>query len=236
MANNPSPHGAFITGTDTGVGKTLVTVAIGHALKQRGLSIAALKPIASGGIMTPHGLRNDDAVLLQQQLCPQLDYAQINPYCLALPVSPHLAARAAGITIDLQQLQQHCHQIIASHDFTLIEGVGGWRVPLTEAGDSIADLACMLNLPVILVVGLRLGCLNHALLTADAIERSGLPFAGWVANILTVDMGMLDANIATLQQMLPAPLLGTVPHLSQGRIDDDAALATYLDITALSDR
>jgi len=233
VAAKRAPRGFFITGTDTGVGKTLVTVAIGHALKQHGLNIAALKPIASGGVMTPYGLRNDDALLLQQQLCPQLDYQQVNPCCLALPASPHLAARHAGISIDLDRIQRHCLQLADSHDHTLIEGIGGWRVPLTDQGDSVSDLALRLHLPVILVVGLRLGCLNHALLTAEAIKHTGLPLAGWVANQISVDMMLSAKNIDTLQRMLPAPLLGAIPYLDACQLEDHPAIAARLDITPL---
>lgn len=219
----------FITGTDTGVGKTLVAAALLHAARELGLSTAALKPVAAGCEATPEGLRNDDALLLQSLVSEPLVYEQINPVALAPAIAPHIAAVEAKRALSVERLSGYCRAVLGSADLTLVEGAGGWRVPLNRS-ETLADLARLLKLPVILVVGMRLGCLNHALLTAEAVQRDGLPLAGWVANTLDGDMPRLEENIASLAQRLPAPCLGVVPRLDQV---SPAALARYLDTAPL---
>lgn len=222
--------GFFITGTDTGVGKTLVSCVLLHALRARGLRAAGMKPVASGCEQTPAGLRNADALALQAASSSPPDYATLNPYAFAPAIAPHLAAQAAGVTMDFARITS-CYQALARQaDAVVVEGAGGWRVPLGPSGD-MADLAAALGLPVILVVGLRLGCLNHARLSAEAIRTRGLPLAGWVANALDPDMAERAANVATLIQTLPAPCLGQLPY--QATIGPAAALAQRLDMDLL---
>lgn len=202
----------FVTGTDTGVGKTQVAVALLQAAADQGLSTAALKPLAAGCEVTPDGLRNDDALQLQAVVNPPLMYEQINPVAFEPAIAPHIAALESRRAISVSRLEGYCRGVLGQADFTLVEGAGGWRVPLNPA-ETLADLARALGLPVILVVGVRLGCLNHALLTAEAIARDGLPLAGWVANTLDPDMDRLGENIDALGQRLRAPCLGVVPRL-----------------------
>ncbi len=203
--------GYFITGTDTGCGKTEVTLLMMQQLQRQGLRVQGMKPVASGGAPTPAGLRNEDASRIRTQGSNPLPYDQINPYCYAPPIAPHLAAAQAGRPIELKPIVAAFDQIAASADRVLVEGVGGWAVPL---GDELmlADLTAALKLPVILVVGLRLGCLNHALLSAQAIANSGCELAGWVANATDPQMPFRAENIATLEGLIPAPLLATVPY------------------------
>lgn len=209
-------HGYFVTGTDTGIGKTHVCLTLLQALAARGLSTVAMKPIASGCQATDLGLRNDDALQLQQAATIALAYEQVNPYALAEAIAPHLAALACGIHIDLESLLLQFNHIAAQADVVIVEGVGGWLVPLSEQ-HTIADLAAGMALPVILVVGIRLGCINHALLTTSVMrDRNDCPpLAGWVANVIDPDMAAIDENIATLQQYIEAPLLGTLPWNKQ---------------------
>ncbi|TJY58952.1 dethiobiotin synthase [Sinimarinibacterium sp. CAU 1509] len=200
----------FVTGTDTGVGKTRVAVAVLTALRQRGLRACGYKPVASGCIRTPDGLRNDDALALQAASTPGLRYAQINPLALEPAIAPHLAARQAGIEIRLDQLDRAHAELEADHDWIVVEGAGGWSVPLNDT-QTIGDWVACRQWPVLLVVGMRLGCINHALLSADAIEaRTAL--AAWVANTLPPAMPMLEDNIESLRARLPAPLWGVVPE------------------------
>ena len=204
----------FITGTDTDAGKTLVASGLLALARRQGLTTLGLKPVASGCRMHAEGLRNDDALALQGQTHPEVDYATINPFAYAPAIAPHLAARQAGETLRLSALTDAMAAPLASgRDLTLVEGAGGWRVPLNEAED-LSDLARVLQLPVILVVGLRLGCISHARLTAEAIQAQGLHLAGWVANGISSDFEQADDNLATLAHHLPAPCLGRVPHLT----------------------
>ena len=201
-------RGYFITGTDTGIGKTRVAVALLHALRRRGRPALGFKPVASGCDTTAAGLRNADALALQAASVRALPYSQVNPYAFAAPVAPHLAAAQTGTVIDVQRI---CDGIAALRPaWVVVEGVGGWQVPLNER-ETVADLATALGLPVILVVGLRLGCLNHALLTAAAIDTHGVPLAGWVANQVDPTFAEADANVRSLQARLDAPLLGYLP-------------------------
>lgn len=202
----------FVTGTDTGVGKTFISAGLLLAAKARGLSTAALKPVAAGCETTPEGLRNEDAVLLQSVITQPLVYEQINPIALEPAIAPHIAAQQARRVLSVDRLAGFCRGVLNQADFTLVEGAGGWRVPL-NAAETLADLARVLQLPVILVVGIRLGCINHAMLTAEAITRDGLPLAGWIANVIDSEMPCQQENILSLQQRLAAPCLGVVPYL-----------------------
>lgn len=204
----------FVTGTDTDVGKTVIAAGLLVAANARGLRTLALKPVAAGAIQTGQGLRNDDALLLKSRMSVSLSYEQVNPVVFEPAIAPHLAARQAGRGITVSQLAGYCRgTLMTPHDFALVEGAGGWRVPLSDR-ETLAGLARELNLKVVLVVGMKLGCLNHALLTAEAILRDGLTLAGWVANTPAQTMPCLDENIETLKAFLPAPCLGMVPYLA----------------------
>lgn len=201
----------FVTGTDTGVGKTTVSCALLAAANAQGLRTLALKPLAAGAEAGPEGLRNEDALALMAAMSESLSYEEVNPVCLPAPLSPHLAARAAGRRVSVQQLAGFCRGTLTRRaDLALVEGAGGWRVPVSDR-ELFSELPRQLGLPVLLVVGLRLGCLNHAILTAEAVVRDGLRLAGWVGNVLDPAMGDLDGNISTLTAMLPAPCLGILP-------------------------
>jgi dethiobiotin synthetase len=204
--------GYFITGTDTGVGKTAVALGLMQLLQTQGQVVAGMKPVASGCALTPAGLRNEDALQLQRQSSVELDYSLVNPYAFAPAIAPHIAAQQAGVQIEMDSIRSAFTRITRQVDVVVVEGVGGWEVPLTEH-ETLADLARLLRLPVILVVGLRLGCLNHALLSAAAISRAGLPLAGWVANRLPPQPDCVEENIKTLKSRISAPLLGVVPVL-----------------------
>jgi len=205
-------NGYFITGTDTNVGKTWVSLGIIEALKQQGKNVGVMKPVSAGCEQTAAGLRNEDAVQLQQHSNIELDYDLINPYAFEPAIAPHIAAASEGVRIDIETLNQKLQRIEKQSDCVVAEGAGGWLVPLNDF-QTMADLAKRFQLPVILVVGMRLGCLNHALLSVEAIRATGLPLVGWVANQVSVEMNCLDENIATLQQMIDAPMLGQIPHL-----------------------
>ncbi|MFC0266472.1 dethiobiotin synthase [Kushneria aurantia] len=226
--------GFFITATDTDAGKTLIGCALLHAAAQRGLTTAAGKPVASGSAMTRAGLRNADALALQAQCRPPLPYEAINPVALAPPIAPHIAAREAGVALDVERLAAPMRALLARRaGLTLIEGAGGWRVPL-NARECLSSLAIALALPVILVVGVRLGAINHARLTLEAIRRDGLPVAGWVANLIDPDMARGEDNLAALDDGLSvqggAPCLGVVPPLATATA---RAAADQLDLDAL---
>lgn len=202
----------FVAGTDTGVGKTLVSAALLEAANARQLKTLGLKPVAAGCEEVDGELYNEDALILQRAASIKLPYEQVNPLRLRSPVSPHIAANQDGKSPSVDRIAGSCLEALSiSHDFAVIEGAGGWRVPINDC-ETMATLAFQLGLPVILVVGLRLGCLNHALLTAEAIERDGLMLAGWVANTIDPHMLALNENIATLRASFSAPCLGVLPH------------------------
>lgn len=201
-------RGYFITGTDTGIGKTRVAVALLHALRQQGRSALGFKPVASGCAATADGLRNADALALQAAGARALPYSFVNPYAFAAPIAPHLAAARDGVVIDIGRIRDDIASVCT--EWAVVEGVGGWLVPL-NARETVADLAAALGLPVVLVVGLRLGCLNHALLTAAAIRARGVPLAGWVANLIDPAFADAPGNIEVLQARLDAPLLAQLP-------------------------
>lgn len=220
----------FIAGTDTDVGKTTVACGLLNAARGCGLSTAAIKPVASGCQRTAEGLRNGDALALLGECSPALAYAEVNPFAFEPAIAPHLAAREAGVTLTVEALLPPARRMLARRaDFALVEGAGGWRVPLSGR-ESLSDLAVALGLPVILVVGVRLGCISHAVLTAEAIARDGLPLAGWVANLIDPHTSRLADNLATLAERLPAPCLGKVPRLAEAA---PAAVAAHLDLAPL---
>ncbi|HYE36160.1 dethiobiotin synthase [Methylocaldum sp.] len=199
-----------MTGTDTGVGKTIVTVGLMRLLKGAGLSVAGMKPVAAGAFLQDGRLVNEDALLLQANASVRLDYNQVNPFVFEPPVSPHIAAKKAGQEIDLQHIRRAYEEVAKVADCVVVEGVGGWEVPLNER-QRVADLARVLGLPVLLVVGLRLGCLNHALLTQRAIENSGVSCIGWIANQIERDFLFSAENLETLENSLNWPLLTALP-------------------------
>lgn len=220
----------FIAGTDTDVGKTTVAAGLLHAAQLAGLSTLGAKPVASGCEVTTKGLRNSDALALMAQSTVKLPYERINPFAFEPAIAPHLAAREAGVDLTVQGLLGPMRAVLAQQaDFTLIEGAGGWRVPLSHHAN-LSDLAMALKLPVILVVGVRLGCINHALLSAEAIARDGLQLAGWVANIVDSRTSRLEENLASLAERLPAPCLGRVPRLKPATAE---AVAEHLQIDLL---
>lgn len=222
----------FIAGTDTEVGKTLVSCALLHAANQQGMATLGLKPIAAGCEETPEGLRNEDAVALSEAATIKLSYEQINAVALKSAIAPHIAADQENRRLQVDRIVGICRgAMMTPHDFCVVEGAGGWRVPLSPAA-SMSNLAQALDLPVILVVGIRLGCLNHALLTAEAIRNDRLRLAGWVANVVSPEMAEIDANIATLDTLLPCPRLGKIPFEPQ--INSEIA-AEYLDINKLQE-
>ena len=221
-----SHRGYFITGTDTGVGKTAVTLGLMAHLQAQGQSVAAMKPVASGCERTSAGLRNDDALQLQRQSSVALPYALVNPYAFEPPIAPHIAAARAGEIIAIRTIRAACAEIAGKADRVLVEGVGGWQVPLND-DEFLADLVRALELEVILVVGIRLGCLNHALLTAASIEASGCTPAGWVANCLPPGTAFAEENINTLKSRLSFPFLGEIPvmeHVEPGRVAECLSL------------
>jgi dethiobiotin synthetase len=214
----------FVTGTDTGVGKTLVTAGLLRRLRESGLRVAGMKPIAAGSVAGPEGPANDDALLLQAESSVRHPYATVNPWLFEPAIAPHIAADEAGITIDVTRISAAFETLRAVADVVLAEGAGGFLVPL-DARRSCAEIPVLLRMDVILVVGLRLGCLNHALLTAEAIAARGLALAGWVGNHIDPGFARFDANVATLEARIAAPCLGIVAHMAK---PDVAAAAAAL--------
>ena len=206
-----STRGLFVTGTDTGVGKTVIACALVRSLAARGERVGVMKPIASGAVRTREGLRNEDALALMEAANVALPYARVNPYCFEPPISPHIAAKEAMIDIDIGMIRAEYAAIQAISDRVIVEGAGGWFAPIGER-DSMADLARALEAAALLVVGLRLGCLNHAELTYRAIGSSGVAFAGWIANALSDPLEREAENLATLERRLGAAPLAVVRH------------------------
>lgn len=202
--------GYFITGTDTNVGKTWATIALMHYFKNRGKSVAGMKPVAAGCLMLDGQLKNEDALLMQEHASLPVDYDLINPYAYELPVSPHIAGVKNPVKLDVLAAKFELLKTLA--DIVAVEGAGGWYSPLNER-EAVSDLAKALALPVIMVVAIRLGCINHARLTYQAIKQSGVNCAGWIA--VCTDPGLLsrDENIQTIKAALDAPLLGVLPHM-----------------------
>lgn len=214
--------GFFITGTDTGVGKTHITAALLQFFISQGKTAVGMKPIAAGCDET--SLICEDVEILQGASNVEAPQDWINPYGFIPPIAPHIAARQAGVTIDLNVIAHAYDGLAKLADVVVVEGVGGFRVPLNDSQDT-ADLAGRLDLPVILVVGMRLGCINHALLTAEAIQGRGLKLAGWVANSVLPEMSALNDNIEALEQRINAPLLGIIPFAE----DPPSQICHYLD-------
>lgn len=203
--------GVFVTGTDTGIGKTRVSIHLMEHLKAKGFRVLGMKPVASGCVEAEDGqLRNHDALLLQRHASFEAPYSLVNPYAFQLPASPHIAARKAAATIELNIIRECYRSLRADSDFVVVEGVGGWEVPL--ASDlRLPELARSLNLPVVLVVGLRLGCLNHAFLSSRAIQESGCELLGWVGNLIDPNFLHLEENLESLGLAIPASRLGLLP-------------------------
>ncbi|MFN3841876.1 MAG: dethiobiotin synthase [Rehaibacterium terrae] len=217
-------RGIYITGTDTGAGKTFASACLLHALRAQGLSAVGMKPVASGCAMTDEGWRNEDALALQAASSPRPDYALVNPFALPEPTAPEIAAARAGVALSLPPILAAYAQLAARADVVVVEGVGGWLAPLTATLDQ-SDLVRALDLPVILVVGLRLGCINHARLTARAIAAEGFAFAGWIGSAVDPALAFPDETFAALERVLPGPCLGRLPF-APGM--DAAALAGHI--------
>ncbi|MFW5401039.1 dethiobiotin synthase [Yersinia sp. 1252 StPb PI] len=225
----------FITGTDTDVGKTVASCALLQAAAQQGYRTAGYKPVASGSQMTPDGLRNSDALALQANSSAALSYSQVNPLTFLEATSPHIASE--GLEIDLSILSQGLQQLEHSAEWILVEGAGGWFTPLSPQA-TFADWVLREQLPVIMVVGIKLGCINHALLTALAIRQAGLKLVGWIANEVIPAGGRQVEYMATLTQMISAPRLGVVPYLTDldvYPITQRRDLGGYLDLGLLAE-
>ncbi len=203
-------QGCFITGTDTGVGKTWVTLGLMLALKRRGFTVSGMKPLASGCRRTPEGLRNRDAEMLQEQSSMPIAYEVVNRYAFDPPVAPHIAAKEAGVEVELDVILRDFQRLFVNADFALVEGIGGWAVPLNER-ERLSDLVRRMAIPVILVVGLRLGCINHALLSAEAIGNDAVPLLGWVANGIDRHYRNCEETLYTLSAQISAPMLDFIP-------------------------
>ena len=200
----------YVTGTDTGIGKTVVSVALLHALRARGLAAVGMKPVASGSELTPEGWRNDDALALQAASRPSHSYDLHNPYALAEPTAPELAARRAGVEVTMAPIRSAYAALSRGADICVVEGVGGWMAPLA-AGLEQSTLARELRLPVVLVVGIRLGCLSHARLSERAIRADRRPMLGWIGNVVDPQFADAQDYKALLQRDLSSPCLGWVP-------------------------
>lgn len=218
-------RGFFVTGTDTGVGKTLVSAALLIALARTGRRVVGMKPVASGCDLTPRGLRSTDAETLRMASNVAADYADINPYALAAPTAPHLAA-AAGAPIDIATIRAHYTRLAAQADDVVVEGIGGWLVPINRS-QTMVDVVRALELPVILVVGMRIGCLNHALLTSRAIAADGCRLVAWVAN--AVEGVAPTGYVESLTERLEAPCIGVLPNVLS-----PALAADNLDVRVLT--
>jgi dethiobiotin synthetase len=214
-----SVRGYFIAGTDTGVGKTVVACTLLAGARADGLRAVGMKPVAAGCRATPEGLRNDDAEALQRASSGTLPYEAVNPCALPEPLSPHLAAARADVAIDIPALVDAWHRLARDADVGVVEGAGGWLAPVSDR-ETMADLARALGLPVILVVGLRLGCLNHAQLTARAIAADGLKLAGWIGNPVDPHMAAVPDNVDALERRLAARCLGVLPWSPAPRAAD----------------
>jgi dethiobiotin synthetase len=232
-AQSQNRSGVFIAGTDTGIGKSVVSATLLAALNANGHRAVGMKPVASGCRQTPQGLRNEDAELLIAHSAGAPDYALVNPVALPEAIAPHLAAKHSGVDIRLDPINAAFVALSTNYDFVVVEGVGGWMVPLSDKLMQ-ADLVRALDTQVILVVGLRLGCLNHAQLSARAILDDGCKLAGWIANRIDPQMDCAEENLATLHALLPAPCLGVLPalHKYAASAPDLRALAPQLQNAA----
>jgi dethiobiotin synthetase len=222
----------FVAGTDTGIGKTFVSCALLRALRADGLRAVGMKPVASGCVATPDGLRNDDALALIEASAPRPDYASCNPFAFGEAVSPHLAAAAEHAEVTLAPIEAAHASLAGSADVVVVEGVGGWLAPLAPTLLASA-LPQALGLPVILVVGLRLGCLNHAQLSARAIVADGCDLLGWIGNAVDPAMERRADNLATLRRLLPAPCLGVIDHGADAAVATTALAAAVVALRGL---
>ena len=223
-------RGIFVTGTDTGVGKTVAACALIHALARDGVRATPMKPIAAGAEEHDGRWLNEDTRRLMEAAGLEPGrHAEVTPVLLKEPMAPHIAAARAGVRIELDGIVQAYRELASRSEFMVVEGVGGFAVPLGERTDTV-QLARAIDLPVLLVVGMRLGCLNHALLTAQAVDAAGLRLAGWIANRIDPEMAVADENVEALRARLAAPLLGVLPHQSQ---PDPRAAAAFLNVSAL---
>jgi dethiobiotin synthetase len=223
----------FITGTDTEIGKTFVTCGLLLALRGKGIHAAPMKPIAAGAVMRGAALANEDVHDLVTVYGGPIEVSMVNPYCFQEPIAPHIAAMHDGVAVDMRVIESAFTQLAASHDTVLVEGAGGFLVPLSNT-ESMSALPQRLGLEVLLVVGMRLGCLNHALLTAEAIRARGLRLAGWVANTVDASMSCFDENVESLTQRLGAACLGVVPRIAeQNLVARATATASHLNIEPL---
>jgi dethiobiotin synthetase len=228
-SRQPPRFSCFVSGTDTEIGKTLVASALLHALAKQSVRACGMKPVAAGAALRDGVRHNDDADQLVAAGNVTMPQSLTTPYMLLAPAAPHIAADMEGVRIDPMPILSAYLEIAAASDAVVVEGVGGFRVPLNDSFDT-ADLAQQLDLPVVLVVGLRLGCISHTLLTVEAIAARGLKLVGWVANETQAEMEFADENVDALKQRIHAPLLGRIPRLAQPCA---AAAAEYLDLTAL---
>lgn len=225
-------RGFFVTGTDTGVGKTEVACALIGALERSGWSAVGMKPVAAGARRSRGALRSADAACLDRASRVRAPISYRNPYVFAPPIAPHIAAAEAGVEIDLGVIADACRELVKRADLVVVEGAGGFCVPLGSGAD-MGDLARRLRLPVIMVVGMRLGCISHALLTAEAIDRRGLTVAGWIANRVDAGMKRYRDNVLTLQDRIDAPMLADVPHIDRASVRQ-RAMGEQLDVSALA--
>jgi len=226
-------RGVFVTGTDTEIGKTVVARLLTAGLVRAGERVAVMKPVSAGCEATTEGLRNDDALALMAAANVAADYGLVNPYALAPPMSPHLAAAEVGVDIEIGHIESCYAALAARASRVVVEGVGGWCAPLS-AEATVADMALGLGLPVVMVVGMRLGCLNHALLTEQAMRASGARLAGWVANCMEPDDFGLDQCIETLERRIEAPLLCVVPRLDD--VNAEREVGNRMAAALVSDR
>ncbi|CBJ80163.1 dethiobiotin synthetase [Xenorhabdus bovienii str. Jollieti] len=220
----------FLTGTDTEVGKTVVSCALLQAANKQGYQTAGYKPVASGSEITSEGIRNGDALALRRNSSVSLTYQEVNPLVFVEPTSPHIVSAALNQPIEFEVISQGLERLTAKSDWILVEGAGGWYTPLSE-NTTFADWVIQEELPVILTVGVKLGCINHAVLTAKAIQHSGLRLAGWIANEIEPAGKRQTEYLATLERMIPAPLLGIIPHLSES--SDNNNIGEYINIDLL---
>ena len=229
-ASRIAPHGVFVTGTDTGVGKTLAACALLHAYASAGLRAVGMKPVAAGATLENGVLVNEDVVALRGASNVAAPAELVNPYCFEPPIAPHIAAARAGVAIDIERMATAYGGLAALADRVVVEGAGGFRVPLGADFDT-SHLARRLGLPIVLVVGIRLGCINHALLTAQAVDAAGLRLAGWIANHIDPAMIYSQENVDTLRARLPAPLVASIPYT---RDADAASFAGLFDTSRLA--
>lgn len=213
--------GFFITGTDTHVGKTVVTAGLVEAFSRRNIKAVGLKPIATGGKKKKQGMRCVDAERIMSSAKIELPYETVNPYCFPPPVSPHIAAAEAGINIEIPTVVNAVKEAAKHADYVVVEGVGGWKVPINDT-ETIADLAAALKLPIVIVVAIRLGCISHASLTIECVRHHGLDVAGWVANLMDLDLEHVPDVINSVNHAVGAPMLGIIPPQRKVSVENTA--------------